>query len=121
MAKSKKSVKDLQDEALRLKKDIWSLDGDDADSLYIRNEMYLLLQKLGGRAPTKRDEIGNVLLYEDPMNEGQQLFRADQMISVDLIKPDYDDDEEAEETYKRLYQIYARRWISTYINVFEMG
>lgn len=46
-----------------------------------------------GTTPTKRDKMGNIVLYEDPLNEGNQIDSPDQWISVNLRRPNYDDDE----------------------------
>lgn len=61
-----------------------------------------------GITPTKRDKIGNILLYENPNIEGEQLDLPNQWISVELKRPTYDDDElisvldyEINELYKK--------------------
>jgi len=90
MAKFTKDIKTIQKEKIRLKDDIVSVEDTELER---RAELYLQLQKFGGRTTTKRDDIGNIILYEDPKNESQQLLRADQLVTVELIKPDYDDEE----------------------------
>jgi len=91
MAKLLSNVISIQNEIVRLKQDIKSFSGQKLQSIETRLSAYLKLQAAGGRAPTKRDALGNVLLYEDILLPGSQLQRADQYITVDMIKPDYDD------------------------------
>lgn len=93
MAKTIKEVKRIQDQEVRLKDNITAIKSTELET---RTKLYLQLQKSGGRAPTKRDELGNVILYEDPEVTGSQLLRADQLVTVELIKPDYDDAQAAE-------------------------
>lgn len=107
MAKSLIEVLKIQNEISKLSAERTSVDGDKLKSIEQRLEAYLKLQANGGRAPTKRDDAGNILLYEDPLQPGIQLQRADQFISVELIKPDYDDEQAKEVLNTQINELFT--------------
>ena len=45
---------------------------------------------LHGKVPTLRDNIGNILLYEDKYNEQKNIVSANQFVSVELFRRIYD-------------------------------
>jgi len=93
MATTLKKALDVQDQQVWITDKKRSLDGAQIRSLDERLKAQLDTQASGGIVPTKRDEIGNILLYEDPVFENSQLQRTDQYISIGLVKPDYDDEQ----------------------------
>lgn len=59
----------------------------------LRTKTSNLLVVSGGYISTERDELGNILLHEDPNNLGNNKQLVNQYISVDVERRDYDDDE----------------------------
>ena len=57
----------------------------------LQEKLRNLLPVSGGTINTERDEMGNILLYEDPNNIGSNKQLVTQWISIDLARRDYDD------------------------------
>ena len=91
MAKTVKQAMDIQDQQVNITKNRTSVDGTQLKSLDTRLEEQLATQANGGIVYPKRDDIGNIMLYEDSVYLGSQLEQSDQHISIGLVKPDYDD------------------------------
>ena len=103
-----KSQRELEQTKLGL--NTTALDRDEAISLELRDKLYLELKTSGGYAPTRRDSNGNILLYEDPLIEGggYQLRQADQLVTIELIKPDYDDAQAKEVLDIEIDELYTK-------------
>jgi len=83
-----KRIKEVQ-----LQQNSVGINGDALNNQELRETALNLLTVSGGYISTERDEMGNILLYEDPNNIGSNKQLVTQWISVDLARRDYDDDE----------------------------
>jgi hypothetical protein len=68
-------------------------DGKALTDREIQEKLLNYLTVSGGYISTERDELGNIMLHEDPNNLGSQLKLVTQYISIDVERRDYDDDE----------------------------
>jgi hypothetical protein len=82
-------------------------DGKALTEVQLQTKLLNYLTVSGGYISTERDELGNILLHEDPNLLGSQLKLVTQYISVDVERRDYNDgeiqkvfDTEIDELYK---------------------
>ena len=82
-------------------------DGKALTEAQLQAKLLNYLTVSGGYISTERDELGNILLHEDPNLLGSQLKLVTQYISVDVERRDYNDgeiqkvfDTEIDELYK---------------------
>ena len=89
--------------------------GQNAEALNLHEIQQVQLNYIpisGGLMPTKRDESGNMLLYEDPENSGFQLEQPDQWVSIPVVKPDYDDEQAVGVLDAQISELYKGRDIT---------
>lgn len=85
MARSTRDAKRQQDSI--------GADGKALTDAELRARTLNFLTVSGGYISTERDDLGNIMLHENPNDRGSNKQLVNQYISIDVERRDYDDDE----------------------------